>query len=238
MDIRKKLSQLAIAFASASVYLPVIAGIITPMIWLLAAWYSAWYIVGIIFPFSDLWTGLWLPLDNMIIANIIWVIEFCVCCGGIGVFIWALRELVLKRVRDGREVLVTTGPYKWSRHPQHLGIAIGLLPIALFNISYAPHWSGIRPGDVFAWSFVTFLLVIVSDLEERELLSRFKDEYEEYCNRTPFFLPWKFPFEINIKLTQLEKGMPARYIVGFMIYWCIMVIALFPFTLIELNWTL
>jgi protein-S-isoprenylcysteine O-methyltransferase Ste14 len=238
MDIKEKLGRLVIAFASSSVYLPVIAGIITPMIWVLAAWYSAWYVVGLIFPFSELWTGLWIPIKDMSLAISIWAIEFCVFCVGIGYFIWALKELTSKRALEKKNFLVTTGPYQLVRHPQHLGIAIALLPIALFNISYAPHWTGLRPGDIFAWSLVTFLLIVVSDIEEAGLLARFKDEYEKYCKRTPFFLPWKIPFGIKIEVEWLEKGKPARYIVGFILYWCIMVIVLIPFTLVKLVWAL
>jgi protein-S-isoprenylcysteine O-methyltransferase Ste14 len=152
------------------------------------------------------------------------------------IFIKALRELTLKRVEN--RGLVTTGPYRLIRHPQHLGLSIALLPLSLFNISYSPYWTGIRPGDIFAWSFVIFLLLVVADYEEANLVANYKHEFEEYCLKTPFFLPWKFPFRVGVNLTQLEKGKPARYIIGFAVYWCIMVIALYPFTLIELGWTL
>lgn len=236
MDIKEKLGRLVVAISSFSIYLPVIAGIITPMIWLLPAWYSAWYVVGVIFPFSEIWTGLWLPNLSPAFLIIIGIIEFSVVCIGFAIFIKALWELSSKQIE--MEGLVTTGLYQRVRHPQHLGISLVLLPLALFNVTYSPYWSGIRPGDIFAWSFVTFLLLVVGDLEEVGLSDHFKDEYEEYCKNTPFFLPWEFPFKISLNVKQLERGKPARYVIGFIAYWCIMVIAIYPFTLIQLDWTM
>lgn len=236
MDIKEKVGRLAIAITSFSIYLPVIAGIITPMIWLLAAWYSAWYVIGVIFPFSEIWTGLWLPNLSPTFLIIIGIIEYSIVCIGLIILIKALWELSSKRFDTDR--LVTTGLYQRVRHPQHLGISIALLPLALLNVTYSPYWSGIRPGDIFAWSFVTFLLLVVSDLEEAGLSNRFKDEYEVYCKKTPFFLPWKFPFRIGLNVKQLERGKPARYVIGFVAYWCIMVITIYPFTLIHLDWTM
>jgi len=236
INIKEKMGRLSLYFISASVYLPVFAGIITPMIWVLLAWYSALHVVGIIFPFSELWTGLWRPIGNEFLAGIILIAEFFMFCLGVGIFLRSFSELVREQSKEGG--LVTSGLYQIVRHPQHLGIALALLPIALINPSYSISWIGIRPGDIFAWSFVTFLLLIVSELEEVKLISKFGDEYQQYCKSTPFFIPWNLPFRITLNIDQLEKGKPGRYILGFAVYWCIMVAALHPFTFVNLVWAL
>jgi protein-S-isoprenylcysteine O-methyltransferase Ste14 len=76
--------------------------------------------------------------------------------------------------------LVTTGPYRWLRHPFYVGVL--LLVLACFLL--AANWFMALAGfAVFA------LLAIRSPIEERKLAERFGDEYLAYRARTRRFLP-------------------------------------------------
>jgi len=223
--------------ATIGLYLPVLAGIITPMLWLLPAWYTAWHVVGFIFPFSDIWGGLWLPFwgDSSlppVLFPAIGMIEVMLFLGGLGIFIWGLRELVMKHVEGCG--LVTTGPYRWTRHPQHLGIILFLLPTALFNPIYSPYWSGIRPGDILSWSLISFLLLIVADWEEVRLRVVYGQEFEDYMSRTAFILPGLKP---PLKLGDVKNRL-VLYVVLFVVYWVLMTLVLIAFTQVQLEWTL
>lgn len=236
-ELRKKLaSRFVIGVASLFTYLPVIAGILTPMLWLLPAWYSAWFLIGFIFPFSSMWGGLWLPINDLPTAYLVWTIEAAVFLIGFTLFIYSLRKLI-QSITSGVP-LVTSGPYRWVRHPQHLGIIMFLLPLALFNISYSVYWTGVRPGDILSWSLVSLILVIAADIEEIGLIKRFGSEYIDYCERTPFLLPRVRIFGFAEKFDILSKGKPMRYITWFMLYWCFISLILYGFTFVELHWTL
>jgi len=233
---KKLISQLVIGIASVFTYLPVIAGILTPMLWLLPMWYSAWFIIEFIFPFSPIWGGLWLPISNPLIAIFVWIIEGAVFFVGLTLFIRALVEMI--RNISSRESFISSGPYSWVRHPQHLGIIMFLLPLALFNITNSVYWTGIRPGDILSWSLVSFMLILVADIEEIGLAKRFGPEYVDYCKRTPFLLPRVSIFGFTDKYDYLSRGKPMRYLVWFVLYWSIVSVILYGFTFVELVWTL
>ncbi len=230
------IGRIILGLSSVFTFLPVIAGILTPMLWLLPAWYSAWFLIGFIFPFSQIWGGLWLPHRGPLGALFIWTIQGILLFAGLILFILALFEMA-RKFSDGMS-LVTSGPYRWVRHPQHLGIILFLLPLALFNISYSASWSGIRPGDILSWSLVAFMLIVAADLEERGLVKRFGTEYIDYCKRTPFLLPRVSIFGFTDNYDLISRGKPLRYILWFVLYWSIISLILYGFTFVELGWTL
>jgi protein-S-isoprenylcysteine O-methyltransferase Ste14 len=76
--------------------------------------------------------------------------------------------------------LVTSGPYRWIRHPFYDAMALASLGAALL----AANWF------IFASAVVAFsLLAIRSRTEEAELARRFGEPYLEYQRRTGKFLP-------------------------------------------------
>jgi|LGVF01.2.fsa_nt_gb protein-S-isoprenylcysteine O-methyltransferase Ste14 len=234
MDRKRLAVRFSSTLATIGLYLPILAGIITPMLWLLPAWYTAWNVVGFIFPFSDIWGGLWLPFsgDSPLLSVLllpIWLIEVALFLGGLGISVWGLRELAVKHVEGCG--LVTTGPYRWTRHPQHLGIILFLLPTALFSPTHSMLW--IRPGDILSWSLISFLLLIVADWEEIRLRAVYGQEYEAYISRTAFILPG---LKLPLKLTD-DKYRPILYVVLFVLYWVLITLVLIAFTHVQLVWT-
>ena len=93
-----------------------------------------------------------------------------------------VSETVLTK-RD--HALVTTGPYRWIRHPLYTTGAVLLLAIGLM----AANWFVL----LFALLAIGSLRLAVIPLEERELVNKFGDEYRRYMARTGRLLPRVWP---------------------------------------------
>jgi protein-S-isoprenylcysteine O-methyltransferase Ste14 len=76
--------------------------------------------------------------------------------------------------------LLTDGIYARLRHPRYVQVAVALLGGALL-INYLAAYVECAAGLI--------ALRIVVSLEERELRQRFGQAYDEYCARTPRFIP-------------------------------------------------
>jgi protein-S-isoprenylcysteine O-methyltransferase Ste14 len=103
---------------------------------------------------------------------------------GGALFVWTLRNLgknLTDTVVTRREhTLVTTGPYRWVRHPFYVGAALSMLGNALA----AANWFLLGGG-----ALVFTLLAIRTRTEEAQLLARFGGAYEAYMHRTHRFIP-------------------------------------------------
>ena len=90
-----------------------------------------------------------------------------------------VSETVL--VKDSHELVSSTGPYRWIRHPLYttgitLFLALGLMMASWF---------------ILAMALVALVLIrtVVVPREERELIARFGLGYEEYRQRTGAMVP-------------------------------------------------
>jgi protein-S-isoprenylcysteine O-methyltransferase Ste14 len=92
-----------------------------------------------------------------------------------------VSETVLTK-RD--HALVTTGPYRWIRHPLYTTGAVLLLAIGLM----AANWFIL----LFALLAIVSLRLAVIPLEERELVNKFGDDYRRYMARTGGLWPRVF----------------------------------------------
>jgi protein-S-isoprenylcysteine O-methyltransferase Ste14 len=108
-----------------------------------------------------------------------------VAFGGGCLWVWAVASLgknltdtVITR-RD--HSLVTTGPYRWVRHPFYTSCLIGLVGVSLLMTNLFVLVAGI----VFWFAF----LVPRTRIEEQNLVARFGDEYRQLMQRTGRFLP-------------------------------------------------
>jgi len=86
----------------------------------------------------------------------------------------------LLHVREGH-TLVTTGPYKWVRHPMYTVLFVHFLSILLLTRNWI---IGLVP-------IVIFVLVVAGRLknEEKLMTETFGDEYRRYMEHTGRFLP-------------------------------------------------
>jgi protein-S-isoprenylcysteine O-methyltransferase Ste14 len=130
--------------------------------------------------------SLWSTLLNFSEAGmfVAMILGYSVAFIGIGLFIKGWKE-VYKARKENR--LVTTGLYKFVRHPQYTGLFISLFGEGVI------HWPtifsiGLMPLIVIAYYFL-------ARKEEGEMLRQFGDAYRIYQNQVPMFLPrwgeWK-----------------------------------------------
>jgi protein-S-isoprenylcysteine O-methyltransferase Ste14 len=101
-----------------------------------------------------------------------------------GLLIWTLRNLgpnLTDTVVTRREhTLVTTGPYRWVRHPFYDAVGLAILASSLI----AANWFLLMTGGL------AFILMIVrTTTEEKHLLARFGHAYRAYLERTGRFVP-------------------------------------------------
>jgi len=146
--------------------------------------------------------GVALPLLAVILLNIFWPASLSwekfdvpnwlqIAGAGLAVLClpllwWVFRsigknvsETVL--IKDEHE-LVTSGPYRWVRHPLYGSALLLLLSISLVFGDW------IILGYTLAGTLAFRLLVIPA--EERQLLEAFGEDYECYQSRTRALLPW------------------------------------------------
>jgi protein-S-isoprenylcysteine O-methyltransferase Ste14 len=76
--------------------------------------------------------------------------------------------------------LVTSGPYRWVRHPFYGAIALSMLA----NSLAAANWFLLLTG-----ALLLTMIVIRTRKEEENLVTRFGDAYRAYMDRTGRFLP-------------------------------------------------
>src|SRR3989344_1750910 len=82
-----------------------------------------------------------------------------------------LTDAVVTRIKHS---LVTSGPYRWVRHPFYVSFAL----LAIANALATANWFiAITMGTAFA------LLVIRTDREEARLIDRFGNAYQDYMRR-------------------------------------------------------
>ncbi|MEI8171283.1 MAG: isoprenylcysteine carboxylmethyltransferase family protein [Rhodoferax sp.] len=79
-----------------------------------------------------------------------------------------------------RGILVTSGPYRWIRHPMYTSVLLGAAALALMSTP---------PAGWFAWSALALVLLVKSILEERWMREQHL-AYEAYRVQTNRFIPW------------------------------------------------
>ena len=98
--------------------------------------------------------------------------------------VWTLaslgKNLTDTVVTRKAHTLVTTGPYRWVRHPFYGAVALSMLA----NSLAAANWFLLATGALFLT-----MIVIRTRTEEKHLLARFGDAYRAYMDRTGRFLP-------------------------------------------------
>ena len=101
--------------------------------------------------------------------------------------LWTLRHNRLGNFSihpkpKGSGVLVTSGPYRWIRHPMYSSVLLGAAALAWLSTPQAG-WS--------AWTALAIVLLWKSALEENWLQQRHA-AYSAYMQRSKRFLPWLF----------------------------------------------
>lgn len=98
--------------------------------------------------------------------------------------IWTFRHLGANLtdtvVTRRQHSLITSGPYRWVRHPFYGAGALLFVSVALLTANVFIFVSGI---------LILSLLIARTKKEERNLLQRFGEDYRNYMRRTGRFIP-------------------------------------------------
>lgn len=79
-------------------------------------------------------------------------------------------------------VLVTSGPYRWIRHPMYTSVLLGAGALA---------WTAHSVAGWLAWLALALVLLVKSILEERWMREQHA-AYATYARQSKRFLPWVF----------------------------------------------
>ena len=125
---------------------------------------------------ANLWsTLLGLGDTGMLISMLI---GYLVLFFGIGLFIEGWRELY-RAHQAGR--LASEGLYGLVRHPQYAGLFVGLFGEGVV------HWPTVFSVTLFP--IIVLAYTLLAYREERDMIEKFGDRYEQYRRRVPMFFP-------------------------------------------------
>lgn len=105
------------------------------------------------------------------------VAGYVLVAAGIGLFVQGWRELY-RAQREGR--LATRGLYGVVRHPQYLGLFLGLFGEGVV------HWPTLF--SVAAFPVIVLAYVLLARREEARMVQRFGDAYRAYARGVPAFV--------------------------------------------------
>lgn len=104
-------------------------------------------------------------------------------CGS-ALIVWGTRHLAenftMSVETKSSHKLITTGPYRWVRHPLYSGLLIEALGVSLF----VANWF-VAGSAAATWA----LLAVRTRIEEDNLVEKFGGEYREYQARAGMFIP-------------------------------------------------
>lgn len=231
IGMKRKLNQLITEVVSrivmistlVYVYAAIIIGIITPMLMMVPLHFISWKMFKFFTPraINEMWMVLkWSTNTPGVIILIIF--EFILFTIGLVLFVWGLTYIAKTILK--KEGLAKGGPYKFIRHPQHMGIILMSFTVSLF----VP-WTtdlGIRVGEVLSWSLFSLVLILWSYYEEWKLAKRFGEKYFQYRSETGAFLPKIFTRNKKLWYTQ-EIRHWRRLLFTFVGYICFILLLYF-----------
>ena len=123
------------------------------------------------------WSSIFLPTFMRWIGVGLGLVTMCL-------LVWVFRSLGTNLtdtvVTRQEHKLVTTGPYRWVRHPFYVAFALAILSDSLVTSN----------GFLAVTGTMTFLLILIrTKREEEHLIKRFGDDYLLYMHSTGKFIP-------------------------------------------------
>lgn len=184
-NFKEVLFKIATIFA----FIPVVASIFAPMFLFFGPIIYFSYYIFFNYPQVDV-VNIYTSYFN---GPLLYTLELVTFSIGFGLFVSGFGIMV-KELRSNPHSIVTTGIYKYCRHPQNVGILLMIVPFCLYNPLFGNRVIGfsdigIRLGDLFSFSLCFLFIGLTSLAEEHTMLSKFPAEYMEYLNesRLPLF---------------------------------------------------
>ena len=136
-------------------------------------------ILDLFFPQLMGWSRIEIPLWARILGSILMLVFL--------VWIWWVYRTLARSIPEtaspaDSQALITSGPYRWVRHPLYAGVLL-----LLFSLSLVLEDWLLLVFSVFGT--VIFRLLVIPG-EEKQLLESFGEEYESYQSRTGALVPW------------------------------------------------
>jgi len=116
--------------------------------------------------------------------TVVSIIALILTVVGIGLAIWARYHLGANwssrpSIKEGHE-LITSGPYRFIRHPIYSGLLLAFIGTALIN------------GLIWSFIFIAIALNLIPKVltEERLMTQQFPEQYPEYKKKTKALIPF------------------------------------------------
>ena len=116
--------------------------------------------------------------------HVVIIVGFIIFLIGLMLAIWARVNLGknwgMPMTQKVKAELITTGPYRYIRHPIYTGILLAMLGTALASSSF---W-------FLIFAIATLYFIYCALAEERIMLKLFPKTYPAYKRRTKLLIPW------------------------------------------------
>ena len=113
----------------------------------------------------------------------------CVVIGLVMLFS-AISYIVLYRTQG----LIVSGPYRWVRHPQYLGMILITLGFTSWSVWILNNTFGIGfltvSQTIGIWFIELFAYILLAYIEEQHLSRTYLESFERYRGHVPFFIPF------------------------------------------------
>lgn len=225
------MGKVLLFYLSIWVYIPIIAGILLPMILFIPLAYISWDLLKLWG--SNGWYDSWFVInpDDVYRVQLLCCIELIIFVGGFLLFGFSLYHLV--KARRHHIKIANTGSYKFIRHPQNLGIIMMLFPFTLYIPGFRD--IGIRSGEIISWMIFSLFIIMISILGEQGLKKRYPEEFKRYRRNSGFLFPKVIPHGFHQEKSN-KFGFTIRYgalILGFII--CVILVYVLMEYLISIG---
>ena len=141
--------------------------------------------VGLLLEVIAIIVRYWISLPIPLTINIRIILTIpCILVSVLGL-IWFNCSLNLVKVHflGGEKKLITRGPFNYVRHPLYSALLMGLPPLLI--IWYADLLF------IIPWLVIFIISHYFVQLEERDLIDKFGDDYKNYKEYVPALIPYK-----------------------------------------------
>ena len=101
---------------------------------------------------------------------------------GLGIDLWGTRTLTAQQSLGKKGIVITEGPYRYTRNPQYVGFITLFIGIIFLTLSISALITG-------AFAILLFFLIPFS--EEPWLREQYGKPYEDYCRVVPRFIGYR-----------------------------------------------